>query len=126
MKLLMCLILTALSANVLAYGGSSSTKACAKPKLTNFTPPHLSVVEPNSGFSFEANTSTVASSIRVTVKKQPVDVIIKEVPNGYTITGTLPPSLENTYARININATSGNKCKGSDGWLLKIEGANPK
>jgi hypothetical protein len=116
-------LLVLFASSALAYGGGSSgQKACSKPKLTQFMPAHLSVVAPQSAFSFLASASTTPSSIQVTVKKLPVDITIEKVSKGHRVTGVLPEALQNTYARINIKATASNRCQGGDGWLLKIEG----
>jgi len=120
-KLMIVFILAVYSTNLLAYGSSSSKKACAKPKFTQFTPVHLSVVSAQSEFSFLASSLTSPASIKVSVKKQPVEVKINKMNNGYSVTGKLPATLQNTYARIDIKATGTNKCKANDGWLLKIE-----
>lgn len=121
-KLFMIFILATFSCHALAYGGggSSSKKACKKPKFSQFMPPHLSVVDAESEFSFLASATTLPKTITVKVKKQPVDVSINKINNGYTVSGKLPDSLKGTFARIEINATGSNKCKGNDGWLLNI------
>ena len=124
-NLVIIFTLTVFSSNLLAYGSSSSKKACKKPEMSQFTPAHLAVVAPQSEFSFKASALTNPDSIQVDVKKQAVEVIIKKQGNAYLITGTLPATLQNTYARININASGTNGCKGSYGWLLKIESSQP-
>jgi hypothetical protein len=122
LTLISVIILSFFSANALAYGSSSGgQKACSKPQLTDFTPPHLAEVAPLTTFSFNASASTEPSSIQVTVKKLSVEVATKKTTSGYHITGTLPAALKSTYARINITARSANRCEGSDGWLLKIK-----
>ncbi len=115
-------ILSAFSSQVLAYGSSSSKKACSKPAFTQFTPAHLTNVKPQSDFSFLASSSTNPETIVVNVKKQPVDIVVNKINKGYSVTATLPASLQGTFARVDIKATGTNKCAGSDGWLLKIEG----
>lgn len=120
-KLLMILTLSIMTTNVMAYGSSSSKKACKKPTFKNFTPAHLATVESNTEFSFLASSLTNPDTINVTIKKQTVDVEIKKNNNAFLVTGTLPESLQNTYARVVINATGTNKCKGNDGWLLNIK-----
>lgn len=120
-KWLMVFIFVSLSANALAYGTSSSTKSCSKPKFNQFSPPHLTAVAPESEFSFLASDLTDPATIEVSVKKEAVAVNIKKMNSGYLVTGKLPASLENTHARVDINATGTNKCKANDGWLLKIE-----
>jgi hypothetical protein len=118
----MVLMLAVFSSNALAYGSSSSKKACKKHKFTNFTPVHLSVVAPQSDFSFWASALSNPETIVVSVKKQTVDVEIKKANGGYSVTGKIPSSLQSTHARIDIKATGTNNCKANDGWLLKIEG----
>ncbi len=125
-KLLIVCMLTVFSANASAYGSSSSSKkACNQPKMSQFTPAHLAVVAPQSEFSFQTSASTNPESIKVNVKDLPVEVAIKAENTGYLVTGKLPAALQDTYARVSINATGTNNCKGSDGWLLKIENTQP-
>lgn len=109
-----------LTANAWGYGSSSSTKACTKPKFSEFIPADKSEVPAVSDFSFIASASTYPESILVTVKKQPVDIKVTEKNGGYLVTGTLPDSLRNTYARISILAEGPKQCKGNGGWLVKI------
>ena len=102
-------------------GGSSSTKACAKPKFTDFAPPANSEVAPGSAFSFNASSNTYPSSIKVTVKGLPADIQVDPQKSGtIAVTGALPTSLKGTYARIDIEADGKSRCKGSGGWLVKI------
>ncbi len=121
-KLVAPLIFVVFSTNSFAYGSSSSSKkACQKPKLSQFTPAHLSVVTPQSEFSFLASASTNPESIEVNIKKQSIETNINKTSSGYTVTGKLPASLQGSYARVNIKAKGTNSCPVSDGWLLKIE-----
>jgi uncharacterized membrane protein len=121
-KLIILFICSTISTHALAYGSSSSSKkACNKPKFTQFTPIHLAAIKPESEFSFLASALTAPETIVVSVKKQAVSVTINKTNKGYSITGKLPASLQSTYARIAITATGMNSCKGSDGWLLKID-----
>lgn len=107
--------------NAAAYGSSSSKKACSKPKFSEFTPPHLSDVSPHSDFSFTASSATLPDSIQVSVKNKPLAVNVSKKNNKFLVTGKLPENLKGTHARINIQATGPKKCKGKDGWLLKIK-----
>ncbi len=120
-KLITVFILAVFSSNLLAYGSSSSKKACKKPKFTQFAPAHLAVVSAQSEFSFQASMLTNPDSIQVTVKKQPVEVSINKINNAYSVSGKLPASLQGTFARVEINAQGTNNCKGQGGWLLNIE-----
>ena len=117
-----CLLLLSIgiTTNAWAYGSSSSTKSCTKPKFSEFVPADKSEVAAQSDFSFTASAATYPESIQVTVKKQPVAIRVTEKNGAYRITGKLPDSLRNTYARIDIGAEGPNQCKGSGGWLVKI------
>ena len=118
-KLMTFFIFAVCSANAFAYGSSSSKTACKKPKLSQFTPAHLSLVKPQTEFSFVASVSTDPKSITVHIKKQNIELSINDAGNGYIVTGKLP-ALQSDYARINIKSKGVNRCPTSDGWLLKI------
>lgn len=116
------LVLITVSCNSWAYGsGSSSTKACAKPKFSDFVPAENTEVASGSNFSFTASANTHPESIKVIAKGLPT--VIKITPhegNSYKVSGTLPESLKGTFARIAIDASAQNNCNGTDGWLIKI------
>jgi len=121
-KFLTVLILAVFSTHASAYGSSSSSKkSCKKPKMSQFTPDDKSVVAAESEFSFTTSVLTNPDNIVVTVKKLPVPVTVESEGNAYKVTGKLPATLQDTYARVTINAVGTNGCKTSDGWLLKIE-----
>ena len=102
-------------------GGGSSTKACAKPKFTDFAPAANAEVVPGSAFSFNASSNTYPNSIKVAVKGLPADIQVSPQKSGnIAVTGKLPASLKGTYARIDISAEGKSQCKGSGGWLVKI------
>jgi hypothetical protein len=120
-KPLWMLILMIATSNVWAYGsGSSSKKACNKPKFSEFSPISNAQVAAKSDFSFVASANTNPESIIVTVKDQPVAVTITPKNQGFQVKGTLPDTLTGGFARISITADGPNKCKGGDGWLVKI------
>jgi hypothetical protein len=113
--------LLALSQLGWAYGsGGGSTKSCEKPRFTEFVPADKARVAANSEFSFKASATTNPDRIKVTVKDQPVAMTVTPLKLGYLIKGRLPDSLQDGFARVNIEAESQNKCKGSGGWLLNI------
>ena len=123
MKMIPILIaigLTVLSQNISAYGSSSSKTTCKKPRISEFNPPHLAKVSPQSEFSLLVSGKVIPESIFVTVKNEPVDIEISRKISKFLVTGTLPASLKNTHARINITAKGTNQCKGSAGWLVNI------
>jgi hypothetical protein len=107
-----------------AYGGgsSSSSKACAKPKFTDFVPAENAEVAAGSSFSFTASANTHPESIKVTVKGLPATIKVspKNAGSSFEVSGTLPTSLKGTYARIAIEADAQSNCNGGGGWLVKI------
>ncbi len=120
-----CLALVALLFSVntcWAYGGgSSSSKACEKPKFSNFSPAENAEAAPGSSFSFAASKNTYPTSIKVTVKGQPVEVTSDKKADGtFAVSGKLPATAKGGFARIAINADAQSNCKGSGGWLVKV------
>ncbi len=120
-----CIItLMLVSCNASAYGGgsSSSTKACAKPKFSEFVPAENTEVPSGSVFSFTASANTYPESIKVTVKGLPTSIKITphNAGSSFKINGTLPDLLKGTHARIAIDASAQNNCSGAGGWLIKI------
>jgi hypothetical protein len=122
-KIVVCVtaLLTGSTA-VWAYGGgsSSSTKACSKPKFSDFKPLNNALVSPNAAFSFSASANTYPDSIKVSVKGEEVAVSITPKASGFEISGKLPKSVQNTYARIGISADGPNYCHGNGGWLVRV------
>ena len=110
--------------NSWAYGGgsSSSTKACAKPKFSEFVPAENTEVLSGSDFSFIASGNTHPESIKVTAKGIPSAIKVTPLNAGsnFKVSGTLPESLKGNYARIAIDASAQNNCQGAGGWLIKI------
>jgi len=118
---LLLLVLMATANTVWAYGSSSSNKACTKPKFTEFTPANNAQVAAGSSFSFMASANTNPDSIVVTIKGLAVDVTVTPQNLGFLVEGKLPATVKGDFVRINITADGHNECKGSDGWLLKVE-----
>ena len=116
-------VLMLVTSTTWAYGGggSSSTKACAKPKFTDFVPAENAEVAAGSNFSFTASANTYPSSIKVTIKALPATIKVTPKTVGtFEVSGSLPTSLKGTYARIAIEADAQSKCNGGGGWLVKI------
>ncbi len=107
-----------------AYGGgSSSSKACAKPTFSDFVPAENAEVTAGAEFSFTASANTHPESIKVSVKNLPATIKVSPKNGGslLEVSGTLPASLKDTYARIAIEADAQSNCKGGGGWLVKIK-----
>ncbi len=106
-------------------GGGHKKGGCHKPKISRFKPKHLTEVAPESEFSVWVSGVKNPDNIKVTVKKQPVEVTKEDKEAFYLVKGKLPASVKGTVARIHVTAASvtGNtsaKCNNADGWLLKI------
>ncbi|MEC4747316.1 hypothetical protein [Methylomicrobium sp. Wu6] len=115
------LILMLISGTCQAYGSGGSSKACVKPKFSDFVPAENTEVAAGSGFSFTASPNTYPDSIKATVKGLPIPVkTASEKAGDITVSGTLPAQIKGTYARVDIAAEGQNRCKGSGGWLVKI------
>jgi hypothetical protein len=119
-KLFWLVGLTMISAQVFAYGSSSSSKSCTKPHFSDFSPADKAEVAPQSAFSFTASSETNPKTIVVDIKKHPVVITITPKNQAYQVSGTLPSDLKGTTARINITAESPSNCKGNNGWLVNI------
>jgi hypothetical protein len=118
---LLIFILMMLSSAAWAYGSSSSSKSCTKPKFTDFTPAENAEIAAGSGFSFTASANTYPNTIKVTIKGLPATLkVTPENEGGFQVSGTIPASLKGDYARIAITADGPNNCKGDGGWLVKI------
>ncbi|MBS3954443.1 MAG: hypothetical protein KGZ88_15950 [Methylomicrobium sp.] len=119
--ILNALIILTLPTQLWAYGSSSSSKkACEKPYFSEFVPPEKAEVAVGSEFSFTAATVSNPESIKVTIKNQPVDIKVTPKGGKYNVSGKLPNSLAGSFARINIAANGPNQCKGTGGWLIKV------
>lgn len=114
------IFLGALSTPGFAAQDDKKHKDCVKPKIYNFTPPHLSEVIPGAPFSFLIYNLLDPSELRVTVKGQPVEVKLTDKKQFYKVEGNFPSSLNNTFARVDVVAGILQGCVLKTGWLLKI------
>jgi hypothetical protein len=105
-----------------AYGsGSNSPKSCAKPEFSNFAPAENATVVTGSTFSFYSSANTFSNTIKVSVKGMATTInVTQKNEGGFLVTGKIPATLSNVYARITITADGQNNCKGEGGWLIKI------
>lgn len=106
-----------------AYGGgSSSSKACDKPKFSNFVPAENAQVTAGSAFSFTASKNTFPTTIKVTVKDQAATLKVDKKNDGtFAVSGKLPATVNGSFARIAITADAQSNCKGAGGWLVKVD-----
>lgn len=109
------------SGHVPAAVGGDASGGCTKPHFDRFQPAHLATAAPGAEFSFYAMNVQKPEQISVTVKNIPVDVNADFIDPFFLVKGTLPASLHDTYARINIKVKGKfSHCDGENGWLLKI------
>ncbi len=103
-------------------GGGSGNKSgggCKSTVINHFEPGHFETVAPKSKFSFWVRGINDPKLIEVTAKKLPVELSVEDKKTFFEVTGTLPESLSNTAARIQVNVHAP-KCPADKGWLLKI------
>lgn len=118
-SVLSVLILMTVSAHSWAYGSGSSQSACKKPEFTQFNPADKTEAAPGAAFSFVVAGISSPAGIKVSTKDQLLDVSATELsPQRYSVSGRLPDTLKGQFVRINVSAEG--KCKGLDGWLVKI------
>lgn len=109
------------SGHSLSQQGGGTVNTCLKPHVSKFTPANLASAAPGSAFSFVAFNLHDPKAVSVTVKKIPVPVTAELKEPFYLIAGTLPDSLKNTIARINVKITGKSPhCETESGWLVKI------
>lgn len=125
MKNINCLwifVLMSATGTCWAYGGgSSSSKACEKPKFSNFVPAENAEAAAGSAFSFTASKNTYPTTIKVSVKDQAATIKVdKKSDSTFTVSGKLPASVKGGFARIAISADAQSNCKGTGGWLVKV------
>ena len=117
------IVLMALTSVCWGYGGgSSSSKACDKPKFSNFVPAENAQVAAGSAFSFTASKNTFPTTIKVTVKDQAATLKVDKKNDGtFAVSGKLPATVNDSFARIAITADAQSNCKGAGGWLVKVD-----
>ncbi len=122
-KVMVVLMLTSFSMNVMAYGGGArATTKCKKPRFSEMAPPKSTVVEPGAEFSFIASRDTKPKSIKVRIKGQEVPLATENKKiGGIQVSGNLPADIKQGFVRVAVSAETNRSCEGSDGWLLKIE-----
>lgn len=102
-------------------GGGGSRSNCLKARLEKFLPAPLATVAPGSPFSFYAFNVDNPEQISVTVKKIPVAISTEYKEPFFVVRGTLPGSLTNTAARIDVKVKAKSPhCEAEKGWLIKI------
>lgn len=97
-------------------------KKCIKPKFRDFFPADKAEVSPASPMRFHVSHNANPATIAAEAKGQKIKLTVHDRKNFYEVSGTLPPELQGTFARISLHARAAEgDCMGSDGWLIKIK-----
>lgn len=113
---------------VFAYGSSSSSSSCHKPRFSKFIPAANQELPSFSEFSFVASSNTVATSIEVNISAgeskhhfsaKELEIIPKN-SGQLQINGKLDAPYEHGFVRISVTAHSKPGCKQTDGYLIKL------
>ena len=102
-----------------AYSPEEQEKLCKKPRFTDF---NLSEYIAPSNIETPPDWAD-PSTIKLTVKKQPLEFTVQSTSTFHKITAKLPASLNGNFARIDVSAKAVSGCSDKTGWLIKV--ANP-
>ncbi len=120
------LLLAVLLVNTSAFAyDPDKEKDCKKPRFTDFSLTEYSAesnaeVAPEAEFFFKLSPWVDPSTIKVTVKGQPVDFTVVSNSSFHKVSAKLPAALTGQFARINARAKAVLGCDDTDGWLVKI------
>ena len=111
-----------------AYSPEEQEKLCKKPRFTDFnlsedSAPSNIETPPESEFIIKVSDWADPSTIKLTVKKQPLEFTVQSTSTFHKITAKLPASLNGNFARIDVSAKAVSGCSDKTGWLIKV--ANP-
>jgi hypothetical protein len=111
-----------------AYSPEEQEKLCKKPRFTDFNlseyiAPSNIETPPESEFIIKISDWADPTTIKLTVKKQPLEFKLQSTSTFHKITAKLPASLNGNFARIDVSAKAVLGCSDKTGWLIKV--ANP-
>ena len=102
-------------------GNGGGEASCFKAKISHYKPDHLSTVAPGTEFSFTVSGSNGPGNIFVTIRQQPVQVVIEDKEAFYLVKGKLPLDIKNETVRGHVRAKAKvGKCDAEGGMLLKV------
>jgi len=115
--------------SVLAYGSSSSSSNCDKPKYSEFKPNANTYLQSFREFSFVASSNTTANSIEVNISagafKEHFSAkeleITPQKSGRMEVKGKLNKPFQHGHARISVTAHSKPGCESTDGYLIKVQ-----
>jgi len=106
----------------MGHGGSGDENTCIKAKITRYKPEHLAEISPGGDFSFAVSGSNGAGHIHVSIRQEPVAVVVEDKETFFLVKGKLPENLKNQVVRISVVAKAKNsRCDAEGGWLLKVK-----
>lgn len=115
--------------SALAYGSSSSSSSCDKPKFSEFKPNANTYLQSFREFSFVASSNTTASSIEVNISAGKIKEhfsakqleITPQKSGRLEVKGKLDKPFQHGPARISVKAHSKPGCEKTDGFLIKVQ-----
>lgn len=120
------LLLAVLSVSTGAFAYDPDKEdVCKKPRFTDFSLTEYNAadnaeVAPETEFFFKLSPWVDPSTIKVTVKGQPIQFTVATTSSFHKVTAKLPAGLTGQFARINARAKAVLGCDETDGWLVKI------
>ncbi|MDD5275558.1 MAG: hypothetical protein PHR16_05705 [Methylovulum sp.] len=120
------LLISALLANGGAFAyDPDKEKDCKKPRFSDFNLTEYSAanevkIAPETEFFFKLSPWVDPSTIKVTIKGQPIEFTVDSNSSFHKVTAKLPAALAGQFARINASAKAVLGCDSQDGWLVKI------
>jgi hypothetical protein len=108
-----------------AYSPEETEKECKKPRFTDFNLTEYNAtdnieVAPESEFIVKISSWVDPTTIKLTVKKEPLAFTVESNSNFHKLKAKLPATLTGQFARINVHAQAISGCDNQDGWLVKI------
>jgi hypothetical protein len=108
-----------------AYSAGEVDEICKKPQVREFSlpiyqEPEKIEVAAESEFSFKLSEWTDPSTIKVTMKEQPVPIVVESNSSFHKVTAKIPAEYTGKYVRINLFSKAILGCYEREGWLVKV------
>jgi len=116
-----------LSVNVgsYAYSAGEVDETCKKPQVREFSlpiyqEPERIEVAAESEFSFKLSEWTDPNTIKITMKEQPVPIVVESNSSFHKVTAKIPEEYTGKFVRINLFSKAILGCYEREGWLVKV------
>lgn len=125
LKMLVLGATVVMSTHVLAYSPEELDKSCKKPHITDFNlvefkAPENLEVPAEAEFIIKFSPWADPSTIRLLAKNEALPFTVESNSSFHKIKAKLPPSLNGSFARINVLVKAILGCEAKDGWLVKV------